>query len=76
MRVLKKDAPPSAVALIAKAGTFAAISTLLGSPLLGAFLLMEAASPGVAVHGRDRTPHGSIDPTQWCLPDRPGSTNI
>ena len=44
--LLKKDAPPSAVALIAAAGSFAAISTLLGSPLLGAFLLMEAAGLG------------------------------
>jgi H+/Cl- antiporter ClcA len=43
VRLLKKDAPPSATALIATAGSFAAISTLLGSPLLGAFLLMEAA---------------------------------
>jgi H+/Cl- antiporter ClcA len=46
VRVLKKDAPPTAVALIATAGSFAAISTLLGSPLLGAFLLMEAAGVG------------------------------
>jgi H+/Cl- antiporter ClcA len=46
VRVLKKDAPPTAVALIATAGSFAAISTLLGSPLLGAFLLMEAAGLG------------------------------
>jgi H+/Cl- antiporter ClcA len=43
VRLLKRDAPPSATALIATAGSFAAISTLLGSPLLGAFLLMEAA---------------------------------
>jgi hypothetical protein len=47
--VLKKDAPPTAVALIATAGSFAAISTLLGSPLLGAFLLMEAAGLGGAM---------------------------
>ncbi len=43
VHLVKKDAAPSAVALIATAGSFAAISTLLGSPLLGAFLLMEAA---------------------------------
>jgi H+/Cl- antiporter ClcA len=49
VRVLKKDAPPTAVALIAAAGSFAAISTLLGSPLLGAFLLMEAAGVGGAM---------------------------
>ncbi|HEY4700973.1 MAG TPA: chloride channel protein, partial [Streptosporangiaceae bacterium] len=46
VRLLKKDAPPSATALIATAGSFAAISTLLGSPLTGAFLLMEASGLG------------------------------
>ena len=43
VRLLKKDAPPMAVTIMASAGSFAAISTLLGSPLLGAFLIMEAA---------------------------------
>jgi H+/Cl- antiporter ClcA len=46
IRSLRKDAAPSAVAVIATAGSFAAISTLLGSPLLGAFLLMEASGLG------------------------------
>ena len=32
-----------ALTIMASAGSFAAISTLLGSPLLGAFLIMEAA---------------------------------
>ncbi|MGV8966480.1 MAG: chloride channel protein [Cellulomonas sp.] len=49
VRLLKKDSPPTAIALIASAGSFAAISTLLGSPLLGAFLLMEAAGLGGAM---------------------------
>jgi H+/Cl- antiporter ClcA len=49
VRALKKDAPPTAVQLIATAGSFAAISTLLGNPLLGAFLLMEAAGLGGAM---------------------------
>ena len=31
---------------MASAGSFAAISTLLGSPVLGAFLIMEAAGIG------------------------------
>ena len=35
--------PPQATAVVGAAGSFAAISTLLGSPLLGAFLLMEAS---------------------------------
>ena len=43
VRLVKRDAPARTSAVIAAAGSFAAISTLLGSPLLGAFLLMEAA---------------------------------
>ena len=46
VHLLAKDAPPMAATIIAAAGSFAAVSTLLGSPLLGAFLIMEAA--GVA----------------------------
>ena len=46
VRLLKKDAPEQAVMVIAAAASFAAISTLLGSPLVGAFLLMEAAGLG------------------------------
>jgi H+/Cl- antiporter ClcA len=46
VHLAKKDAPPMAVTIIASAGSFAAISTLLGSPLLGAFLIMEAAGVG------------------------------
>ena len=41
-----KDAPPTAATVMAAAGSFAAISTLLGSPILGAFLLMEASGLG------------------------------
>jgi hypothetical protein len=36
-------------AVIGAAGSFAAVSTLLGSPLLGAFLLMEASGLGGAM---------------------------
>ena len=46
VHLLKKDAPQQAVMVIAAAASFAAISTLLGSPLVGAFLLMEAAGVG------------------------------
>jgi H+/Cl- antiporter ClcA len=52
VRLAARDAPEQAGAVIAAAGSFAAISTLLGSPLLGAFLLLEAAGlagPMVAV---------------------------
>ena len=43
VRLLQRDAPPMALTIMASAGSFAAISTLLGSPLLGAFLIMEVA---------------------------------
>ncbi len=43
VRLASKDAPPMAATIMASAGSFAAISTLLGSPILGAFLIMEAA---------------------------------
>ena len=48
VHLLKKDAPPMAVTIMASAGSFAAISTLLGSPVLAAFLIMEAAGIGGA----------------------------
>jgi H+/Cl- antiporter ClcA len=46
VRLAARDAPPMASTVIAAAGSFAAISALLGSPLLGAFLLLEAAGLG------------------------------
>jgi H+/Cl- antiporter ClcA len=49
IRAAKRDAPQQAVALIGAAGSFAAISTLLGSPLPAAFLLMEIAGIGGAM---------------------------
>jgi H+/Cl- antiporter ClcA len=41
-----RDAPAQASTVIAAAGSFAAISSLLGSPIVGAFLLLEAAGLG------------------------------
>ena len=46
VHLVKKDAPPMALTVMASAGSFAAISSLLGSPLLGAFLIMEVAGVG------------------------------
>jgi H+/Cl- antiporter ClcA len=46
LHLIKRDAPGQAVLVIGAAGSFAAISTLLGSPIVGAFLLMEAAGIG------------------------------
>lgn len=44
--LLKRDAPAQALMVIAAAASFAVISTLLGSPLAAAFLLMEASGIG------------------------------
>src|SRR5271165_4083552 len=49
VRLVKRDAPPRTATVMAAAGSFAAVSTLLGSPLLGAFLLMEASGLGGAM---------------------------
>jgi H+/Cl- antiporter ClcA len=43
VRLAKRDAPAQATTVVAAAGSFAAISTLFGSPLAAAFLLMEAS---------------------------------
>ncbi len=43
VRLAKRDAPARTGAMMGAAGSFAAISTLFGSPILGAFLLMEAS---------------------------------
>lgn len=45
-RLVKRDAPEKSLVLIGAAGGFAAISTLLVSPLAGAFLLLEAVGIG------------------------------
>jgi H+/Cl- antiporter ClcA len=49
VRLVKRDAPARTSSVVAAAGSFAAVSTLLGSPLLGAFLLMEASGLGGAM---------------------------
>ena len=46
VHLVKRDAPAQAVLVIGAAGSFAALSTLLISPLAGAFLLLEAAGIG------------------------------
>ena len=46
VRLVKRGAPDQARVVVAGAGSFAAVSALFGSPLLGAFLLMEAAGVG------------------------------
>ncbi|HEY7176975.1 MAG TPA: chloride channel protein [Micromonosporaceae bacterium] len=49
VRLVKRDLPAQAAAVLATAGTFAAVSTLLGSPLVGAFLIIEIAGLAGAV---------------------------
>jgi H+/Cl- antiporter ClcA len=51
VRLSRRDVPAPAQAMVAASGSFAAISALLGSPILGAFLLMEAAGIGGATLG-------------------------
>lgn len=46
VRRTAKHPSPTAVTMMTAAGSFAAISTLFGSPLLGAFLIMETAGLG------------------------------
>ncbi len=51
VRLVMRDAPAQASVVVGAAGSFAAISTLLGSPIAGAFLLMEAGGIGGALMG-------------------------
>jgi len=46
VHLIRRNAPQQASVVIAAAGSFAAISTLFGSPLTGAFLLMEVSGLG------------------------------
>jgi H+/Cl- antiporter ClcA len=46
VRLARRDAPDQVLTVVAAAGSFAAISALFGSPLSGAFLLMEAVGIG------------------------------
>jgi chloride channel protein, CIC family len=43
VRRIRPDAPDQVVAVLAAAGSFAAISTVFGSPIMGAVILIEAA---------------------------------
>ena len=45
-RLVRKDAPQQAVGLMAAAGSFAAVSTIFGSPVIGAVIIIEAAGLG------------------------------
>jgi H+/Cl- antiporter ClcA len=49
IRALKRDAPDQAVGLMAAAGAFAAVSSIFGSPVIGAVVVIEAAGLGGAM---------------------------
>ncbi|MFI6448550.1 chloride channel protein [Kitasatospora sp. NPDC050543] len=46
VRLAKRDLAPNTISVVGAAGSFAAVSALLGSPILGAFLLMEVSGLG------------------------------
>ena len=48
VRLAQRDVPAQTLAVVSAAGSFAAISSLFGSPLPAAFLLMEASGLGGA----------------------------
>ena len=50
-RLARRGTDRAAVSVVGAAGSFAAISAVLGSPVLGAFLLMEASGLGGAMLG-------------------------
>jgi H+/Cl- antiporter ClcA len=49
VRLAKKDAPRQAFVLMSAAGTFAAVATIFGSPVIGAVVVIEAAGLGGAM---------------------------
>ena len=46
LKLARRDVPEQGRQVLGAAGSFASISTLLGSPIVGAFLLMEASGLG------------------------------
>jgi len=46
LKLARRNVPEQGRQVLASAGSFASISTLLGSPIVGAFLLMEASGLG------------------------------
>ena len=46
VRLAARDSPPQVALVMSATGSFAAVSALFGSPLLGAFLLLEASGIG------------------------------
>jgi len=51
LKLARRDVPEQGQRVLASAGSFASISTLMGSPILGAFLIMEASGLGGPMMG-------------------------
>ncbi len=49
IRLVRKDVPQQALGMMAAAGSFAAIASLFGSPVVGAVVIIEAAGLGGAM---------------------------
>ena len=49
LQLIKRDAPDQTLSLMAMTGGFAAISSLFGSPVVGAIIMIEAAALGGAL---------------------------
>jgi len=62
----RRPVPAQGVRVLGSAGSFAAISTLLGSPITGAFLLMEASGLGGPMMGLVLLP-GLLASGVWAL---------
>ena len=51
LKLARREVPEQGQRVLASAGSFASISTLMGSPILGAFLIMEASGLGGPMMG-------------------------
>lgn len=60
IRTVKRDSAPTAIALVATAGSFAAISTSIGSPMVAAFLMLEVAGIGAMSASMLKLPFTSV----------------
>lgn len=49
MRLVRRDSPEQALAVMAAAGSFAAVSAIFGSPVIGAVIIIEASGLGGAL---------------------------
>jgi H+/Cl- antiporter ClcA len=49
MKLVKRDSPNQALTLMGAAGSFAALSTIFGSPVIGAVVIIEATGLGGAI---------------------------